>query len=64
MVFFSLWVWHTVRWSSKKTPLGESDTAQTGPVVSQGSISAVILSANNLGTGVVKAFSNRYKEVK
>ena len=47
-----------------KTPVGITDTKNTGPILSQGSVEAAILSSNNIGNGMKETFTDKDKEVE
>ena len=47
-----------------KTPVGTSDSEDTGPVLSQGSVEAAIVSSSNVAVGVEEQFGENEKEVK
>ena len=47
-----------------KTPVGTTETKDTGPIVLQESVDAPILSANNIGNGVNEVFKDEEKEVE
>ena len=47
-----------------KTPFGETETRDVGPVVTQGSVDAFLISSNSIDGGVSDAFDDESKEVK
>ena len=47
-----------------KTPVGITDTKNTGPILSQGSVEAAILNSNNIGNGMKETFTDKDKEVE
>ena len=46
-----------------KTPVGITETEDTGPVASQGSVDAAVISSVSLGNGVSKAFEDSTYEI-
>ena len=47
-----------------KTPLGTSETEESGPTVTQGGVEAAIVSSNNVDVGMEEVFNDEEKEIK
>ena len=47
-----------------KTPVGMSETVETGPILAQGSVEAAIASSSNIAVGVDEKFEESDKEVE
>ena len=52
-----------------QTPVGETESVDIGPTITQGSVDAAVISANNMSNGVEEAFEDSnseimYKELK
>ena len=47
-----------------KTPLGLTETKETGPLVAQGSVDGAVLSSNNSGKGINEEFNEPMKEIE
>ena len=47
-----------------KTPLGTSETEESGPTVTQGGVEAGIVSSNNVDVGMEEAFNDEDKEIR
>ena len=46
-----------------KTPVGLTESEETGPIVSQGTVPAAIISSSNIAVGVEEAFKESDKEI-
>ena len=46
-----------------KTPVGMTETAEIGPIVSQGTVPAAIISSSNIAVGVEESFKETDKEL-
>ena len=47
-----------------KTPVGTSESEETGPTVTQGGVDAALVSANNVDVGVCETFTDELKEIE
>ena len=47
-----------------KTPLGITDSNQTGLTVTQGGVKSAVISSNNIDVGLKEAFVEEDKEIK